>query len=1209
MISEIRKRDGIIVPFQKEKVFKAISKAFEEARLCKSDEAICSVITEKVIENLPEVDEVLTIEAVQSSIISTLLSMGFGDIASVYSKYRDARNKVRDRLNVVKTKESEKNVTDSFLLLVSDGKIVSSKWDRSRIIQALEEHTSLDEDNCIRIAKIVENRIVCGGFTSVTSSFIRELVNTVLMEHGFNECIKDMSVYRIDKDYIDSLMNSKNDENSNFQSNNPEAVSLNISGYILKEYALDKVFGEELAEAHRSAKIHIHDLDFPHRNYCSSHSVAYICKYGLVGLENLATESSPAKSASVLTGHINTFLASMQAYYAGALGLAYLNIFYAPYVTGCNDKQLYQIAQELIFNASQNAFSRGASSLFLDFNIHPSVPHVLRNTSAICPGGVFKIQDKKTGEIYELEEINKEEEGGDIISELVFTEPVSGDNYVVQRIIKTKNGCEYDPNVEKHTEEKLGLHVLRYADFEDEVVKFAEALLQVWMDGDKNGRVFPFPKCDFHYDASVYESDKYRKVFEKACELSAHNGSTYFVFDKSSTVVSACCFEGNQEILLKGSNKVTKVKFKDFKDLPSREFKGNLTFFHNGAWVDGKYIEVDSSKKDFYRIKTVHNKEMTVTEEHQFPTYNGLKYSSELTEEDYLEFTSMPLNKITNHDQKLTYNQGYLIGLYLGDGSEYIRGNCVTIHFSLNKEKYNNALPFLRDALDDCGIDSNICLSTPHNNVYPVNISSVELHKFIRDWVFGKYSHTKELNLNCLLQSVEFRQGIIDGMYASNGGNSNRIYSTSSNLISQLEVVFTSLGLQTIIDISDTTDEPVVIRDNVYKRNYPLYCIRWYNLHNRRTYPNLYKIRNNSVYFKISEIENMGKIADTAYCLEMKNQDEPYFTLPNGVITHNCRLKTTIEDKSVFIRPEHMSFCGFQNVTVNIPQAAYRSIRKNGTDIESFLKEIDEMMGLAVKAHLKKREFIKTIMYEPGTPLYQVGKNSNTGKPYIDLDSATHIIGLIGLDDAVKSLTGYRMHENEESFDLGLKIVSHMFLKTNTLSQRHGLKFTLEETPAESAARRLACTDLNLFPESKNIISGQDNDAAYYTNSIHFQADADVNLVERIRGQSKFHSLIQSGAIIHAFIGEHEPSPKVIEHIVQDTFERTQCAQLTFSPELTYCNECGNRGRGFKEYCERCNSTNIDNVSRVVGYFSKIQNWNKSKRLGELKARQQGKYI
>jgi len=85
-------------------------------------------------------------------------------------------------------------------------------------------------------------------------------------------------------------------------------------------------------------------------------------------------------------------------------------------------------------------------------------------------------------------------------------------------------------------------------------------------------------------------------------------------------------------------------------------------------------------------------------------------------------------------------------------------------------------------------------------------------------------------------------------------------------------------------------------------------------------------------------------------------------------------------------------------------------------------------------------------------------------------------------------------------------------------------------------------------------------------------------------------------------------TPEAIASLMREVFFRTQSAQVTISPEFTYCDECGQQTRGLVEVCPRCKSTKVVGEARVVGYFSKIQNWNKSKRYGELKARQRGIY-
>ena len=686
-------------------------------------------------------------------------------------------------------------------------------------------------------------------------------MNNDLAARGYQAELQDLSLYSVPRDYLDRLMFTKSVENSNIVNNNPEAVNLGIAELILKQWAMDTIFSPEVKHAHNTGAVHLHDLGYPHRVYCSSHSVEYVKKYGLTGLSNLNTESKPARSASVLTGHLNTFLASMQSNYAGALGLAYLNIFYAPYLEGLDARQLKQVAQELIYNGSQNAFSRGGQTLFLDFNIHSGVPSYLRDVPAVGPGGCYQLR-RADGRRVPLLEHRLEEKtpGGYCLMELYVVEDGQR-RRVLREVVDGAKGLGYDREVQAALAER-GERVVTYGDYHAIAQDFCRALLEVWEEGDKNGRIFEFPKCDFHISDETFTDPDQYALFLRACEVASHNGSTYFIFDRDAVTLSAC-----------------------------------------------------------------------------------------------------------------------------------------------------------------------------------------------------------------------------------------------------------------------------------------------------------------------------------------------------------CRLRTTIQDNYLLRHPESLRFCGFQNVTVNIPQAAYAAAHKGRRDLGGLLEEIDRLMNIAVQAHLQKKAMITEMMSGPGRPLWQIGKEACDGRPYIELDKCTYIIGIIGVNDAVKFLIGQELHETPQAMEMALRITAHMFLRVREFTEKHGLKFSLEESPAESAARRLAKADLVFFPaEAHSIVKGDSADVAYYTNSVHLSADAEVSLVERIRLQSQFHSLIESGAIIHAFVGEEQPAPLSIAHLVRETFFRTQAAQLTISPEFTYCNDCSHNMRGLEEQCTVCHSANVEQETRVVGYFSKIKNWNKSKRFGELLARHRGRY-
>lgn len=346
-------------------------------------------------------------------------------------------------------------------------------------------------------------------------------------------------------------------------------------------------------------------------------------------------------------------------------------------------------------------------------------------------------------------------------------------------------------------------------------------------------------------------------------------------------------------------------------------------------------------------------------------------------------------------------------------------------------------------------------------------------------------------------------------------------------------------------------------------------------------------------------------------CQLASRNGSTYFIFDRDDVTLSacCRLRTTIDDNRMLKHPESMRFCGFQNVTVNIPQAAYRAARAGQKNLEGLFAEIDKTMQLAVEAHLQKKEKIAEMMSGPGRPLWQIGKTACDGRPYVELDKCTYIIGLIGVNDAVKFISGEELHESQEALQAGLRITAHMYLRAKEYSERYNLKFTLEESPAESAARRLALTDLVYFrDEALQCYKGDSEDVAYYTNSVHLAAEAPVSLVERIETQGMFHSIIESGAITHAFIGEERPSAEAIASLIEKVFRRTQSAQVTISPEFTYCNVCSHQSRGLHEKCLECGSSDVVGETRVVGYFSKISNWNNSKRYGELVNRQRGRY-
>ena len=455
-----------------------------------------------------------------------------------------------------------------------------------------------------------------------------------------------------------------------------------------------------------------------------------------------------------------------------------------------------------------------------------------------------------------------------------------------------------------------------------------------------------------------------------------------------------------------------------------------------------------------YKITTSNKKEIIISDNHINPTLRGDIKTENLTTDDYLLFNTNKLDTYPEADQHLTYSQGFAVGAFIGDGSfgsRFPDGTIYDINYSQNKDKYELCVEMVNKANADLDSNSNrCCISKQYNNVYPVRISSKYLVSFIQKWTNWKEGtkyHNKELNMDCLFQSYEFRKGILDGWYNTDGGNSNRCYTTSAKLTECMELLITSLGLNSIIDVTDRTDEKVVIQGEEFNRNYPLYCVRWYDAKNKRSMKDIFIQKNNSIYFKINSIEKVN-YTDDIYCFEMKNQEEPYFTLPNGIITHNCRLKNKlISNEFTFTNGLVGEQTGSKSViTLNLNRIIQNYKGYNGPDKNLWKKEFKEyfvpILERVYKYHIAYNELLWDLYNAHMLPVYEAG--------FISLNNQYLTIGLNGLNEAAMFL-GMKCSDNANYKEF-CNFIFGTIKEQNQLHNTKKTMFNTELVPAESLA-------------------------------------------------------------------------------------------------------------------------------------------------------------
>jgi ribonucleoside-triphosphate reductase len=179
---------------------------------------------------------------------------------------------------------------------------------------------------------------------------------------------------------------------------------LHNSGTITANYWLKNVYSKEIAQAHKTAAFHIHDLSM-FSGYCAGWSLRQLIAEGLGGVPDKIT-STPARHLSTLIQQIVNFLGIMQNEWAGAQAFSSFDTYLAPFVKKDNlsEKEVRQYIQSFIYGV--NTPSRwGSQAPFTNITLDWIVPEDMKNTPALVGG---KSEDFTYGDCQrEMDMINK----------------------------------------------------------------------------------------------------------------------------------------------------------------------------------------------------------------------------------------------------------------------------------------------------------------------------------------------------------------------------------------------------------------------------------------------------------------------------------------------------------------------------------------------------------------------------------------------------------------------------------------------------------------------------------------------------------------------------------------------------------------------------------------------------------------------------------
>ena len=311
-----------------------------------------------------------------------------------------------------------------YTVLKRDGKIVD--FDIKKISDAISlafdaQEKEYNQDVIDFLAlKVTANFLPKIKDHHISVEDIQDSVESVLVQAGYDDVAKAYILYRRSREKLRNLKSTVLDYKSIVDSyvkvtdwrvkeNSTVTYSvggliLNNSGAITANYWLSEIYDDEIADAHRNADIHIHDLSML-TGYCAGWSLKQLIQEGLGGVGGKIT-SAPAKHLATLCNQMVNFLGIMQNEWAGAQAFSSFDTYLAPFVKVDNLSydQVKKCIESFIYGV--NTPSRwGTQAPFSNITLDWTVPADLAELPAIVGGKEmdFKYKDCKK----EMDMVNK----------------------------------------------------------------------------------------------------------------------------------------------------------------------------------------------------------------------------------------------------------------------------------------------------------------------------------------------------------------------------------------------------------------------------------------------------------------------------------------------------------------------------------------------------------------------------------------------------------------------------------------------------------------------------------------------------------------------------------------------------------------------------------------------------------------------------------
>ena len=332
-------------------------------------------------------------------------------------------------------------------------------------------------------------------------------------------------------------------------------------------------------------------------------------------------------------------------------------------------------------------------------------------------------------------------------------------------------------------------------------------------------------------------------------------------------------------------------------------------------------------------------------------------------------------------------------------------------------------------------------------------------------------------------------------------------------------------------------------------------------------------------------VETMALLADDGECrdpewgeftAEMYAEGHSFFTYMSDnadSLSSCCRLRNEIQDNgfSYTLGAGGVSTGSKSVLTVNINRCVQYAVN-NGRDYKEFLREV---IDLCHKVQLAYNENLKELKEHGMLPLFDAG--------YINMSRQYLTIGVNGLVEAAEFM-GLKITPNDKYKEFVQGILS-IVEDLNKAYRTKDVLFNCEMIPAENVGVKHAKWDRE---------DGYFVPRDCYNSYFYIVEDQSMNIMDKFKLHgAPYIEHLTGGSALHMNLEEHlskEQYKQLLKVAAQEG-----CNYFTFNIPNTICNNCGHIDKRYLQECPACHSTNVDYMTRIIGYLKRVSNFSQAR--------------